>query len=148
MASADKFVGKTLYAKKNVVKYRYPGDTKTFFPGEKKLYVYKPGELIGVIWSWLQKNGKLYWMFYDSLNKAYYVEHNDANFQLTKEIRDVQDIAEAQAKSVKKTAIAEAQKAEKEAKGNVAYYVEKYAPWVIGGFIFVALAKSYIQKKL
>lgn len=147
MASADKFIGKTFYAKKNRTKFRYPGDYKTTFPGQSKLYVFKPGELIGVVYSWLQKDGSLYWMFYDSNNKAYYVQHDDTAIELTKQIQNVIKVAESKEKAETEAAIQQNEQALIEAKGVIPYYIEKYAPWVLGAFILVSLGKSFIQRK-
>jgi len=77
--NASDIVGKTLIAKKTIKIVRTPYDTAT------SVYNVQSGDSIGVVYSYLlpttnRKN--LYWQFYDSNNKPYYVEHKQGNFDI------------------------------------------------------------------
>lgn len=148
MAGADKFIGKTFYAKESRTRFRYPGDFKTTFPGEKKLLVYKPGDLIGVVYSWLEKDGKLYWMFLNSQGKAYYIQHKEGAIQLTQQLKNVIKVAEAKEKAETDAALQQSQEIMKEAKGDFAFYFEKYGKVVLGVIVGTILLKTIIEKKL
>lgn len=150
MAGADKFLGKTFYAKERITRFRYPGDYKTTFPGEKKLLVYKPGDLIGVVYSFFthKPDGKLYWMFLDSLGKAYYIQHKEGAIELTQQLKNVIKVAEAKEKAETTAAMQESQQIIKESKGDFEYYFEKYGKIVLGVIVGTILLKTIIQKKL
>lgn len=75
--NAADIVGKSLIAKKTIDIVRVPDDNA------KSVFKVKPGETIGVVYSYLlpnQNRKNLYWMFEDSNGKAYYVEHISRNF--------------------------------------------------------------------
>lgn len=148
MAGADKFIGVTFYAAKPRTKFRIPGDYKFLPTGAKKLYTFKPGELIGVVYSWLQKDGKLYWMFYDSQNKPYYVEHSDDAIQRTPQVKSIIKVEDAKRKAAAEADILKAQEVIKESKGDFAYYFEKYGKVVLGVVVGTILIKTILEKKL
>jgi hypothetical protein len=132
-----KLVNHNLYAKSNV--NGYDGSLKTV----KK--VFSAGNLIGNIYSWIVRNGNVYYMVYandyDYNNfKPTYILH-DAN---KLEVPDLPDILQ-QIKNEK-----EIKAIQDEAKlidqiGPVKYYTSKYLPYVIGAIV-IAIALPTIIK--
>jgi hypothetical protein len=66
---------KTLYAKKSVNIYTTPSSVGT------KLRTISPGDMVGVIWSHVMRDGVLWWQLYDN-NKLAYVSHAEGKFSL------------------------------------------------------------------
>lgn len=82
--NAAQIVGKTLYALNDVNITRSPYD------GASAVFKVKQGQPIGVVFSYLSPTAgrsSLWWMFYDSNKKAYYVEHKPGLFS-TSAIKD------------------------------------------------------------
>lgn len=79
--SADQIVGKTLIAKKPVPVYDLPFYDKL----AKQIAVIKPGNTIGVVFSWVGGvPGKpLNWEFKGNAGKMYYVSHVTGYFNVT-----------------------------------------------------------------
>jgi hypothetical protein len=78
--TADQMVGKNLYAVRNVKAFSLPNSSSELWAG------YQPGQLIGKVYSWVIRNGVVWWMFeanysQGSVNvKYYYVKHNADDF--------------------------------------------------------------------
>jgi len=126
--NAADIVGKTLIAKKKIDIVRLPKDDAS------TVYTVSPGETVGVVYSYLLPNNnrkKLYWSFYDSNNKAYYVEHNVGDF----------DIKSLQSQG----ALTLEEKQEKETAANETIS-NKIFRYVKGGFLIAAGA--YVLKSL
>lgn len=123
--TADKVVGKSLYAKSVVNVYNVPGGAV--------VRTISTGGLIGQVYSWITNNGDVYWQFYNAYGVPYYVKH-DSNLELP----GLSDILT----QIKDENIAK----QIEQKGAVNYYLQKYLPWIIGAvaiaFIFPAVYKS------
>lgn len=138
--SADKIIGKSLIAKRKVLVYDLP-DGKVY--GEVK-----PNGFVGQVYSYVVRPSGIWWQ----LVGGKYVKHETGAFQQTDEIRTAQDIYKIeQTAQLKKAKIAAEQDiidAEIEQKGKVGYYVDKYLPLIILGFVAVPVVKSIIQKKL
>ena len=133
MASADKFIGVSLYAAKQLDKFeRYPGN---------KVGVFKAGSFVGVVYSWLVENGKIYWVIKPNYGPNILVEHKDGNFKITDEIKRIQQ-ADTTVKKLQQEQV------KKDIKGNIPYYIEKYGIWVLGAIALIALGKTAIQKRL
>lgn len=111
--TADQIIGKTLVAKKDTTGYYgSPLSDKTF-----KIFA---GQNVGKVYSYVQKtspDGKLYWMFYDSANKPYYVQHNDAI--------SMNMVDSAMTKTQEEIIKEKKEQQEKEEKGAILYYGEK-----------------------
>lgn len=75
--NADDITGKSLIAKAAVNAYKSPSSISPLYAS------FKTGQTIGVVYSWINKGGKLFWMFYDSKNSPYYVEHSEGKFSIT-----------------------------------------------------------------
>ena len=138
--SADKIIGKSLIARKTVKVYNLP-DGKVY--GEVK-----PNGFVGQVYSYITRPSGLWWQ----LVGGKYVKHETGAFQQTDEIRTAQDIYKIEQQVQKKKATAAAEQdltnAEIEQKGKLGYYVDKYLPLIILGFVAVPVVKSIIQKKL
>ena len=78
--SADQIVGKTLIAKKTVMVYDLP----FYINGAKQIARVKPGDTIGVVFSWVGGTpGKpLNWEFKGNAGKMYYVPHVPSYFDI------------------------------------------------------------------
>jgi len=130
--SADQIIGKTLYAKEDIPVKRLPNDTAPV------VFTAKKNSPLGTVYSWLapqpgiRKN--LWWMFYDSNKKAYYIEHKEGRF-------DVDNLKEQGALTVK-----EQQAAKKKENESTKDFIErlfKYA--LVAGGVYV-IGKALIGK--
>lgn len=74
--SAADIVGKTLIAKKPVALKRLPQKTAT------TVYTVPAGQTVGVVYSWVQADGALWWMFYDQNQKTYYAIHEPGLYDI------------------------------------------------------------------
>lgn len=124
--TADKIIGHKLYAERTVNGYNLPDAPNRI------IKTYKPGQLIGNVYSYLQKPDGVYWMVYEG-NTTIYIKHSG-----DLKVPDLPDIiAEINRK---------AEELKKEQKGVVPYYIEKYLPWIIGaialGIIIPTLRKK------
>jgi hypothetical protein len=132
--NAKDIVGKTLIAKKKVFLYSSP-------TAKNPLASINPGQTIGVVYSYL-KPGKnrpqLWWMFQNGA-RFVYVAHQEGSF-------DVQSLKDQGIKSTEERTKEEAEKLEKQQKGAVSFYIEKYVPWIIVGIFAVPLIKDLIKK--
>jgi hypothetical protein len=72
--NANDILDKTLYAKKPVNVYSAPNNLLT------PLYVVSPGNIVGVVYSWVKKNDIVYWHLYDNT----FVTHDSDKFSLEK----------------------------------------------------------------
>lgn len=129
--TADRIVGKGLIAKVTVAKLNGV---------LQKVGTFKKGESIGTVYSYVMKDGKLYWMFYDSFDRPYYVQHGEGRFVLTDAIKSEIRKQKAEIRQQEQDAI-------KEGKGNVPYYLEKYGIWVISSIAAIVLLNTYIKKR-
>jgi hypothetical protein len=123
--TADKVIGKSLYAKGDVKVYNVPGGAVT--------KVLEDAALIGNVYSYVTNNGEVYWQFYSNYGVPYYVKH-DTNLSLPG-LNDI--IAKIKDENIAKQI---------EEKGAVNYYLQKYLPWIVGAvavaLIFPAVYKS------
>jgi hypothetical protein len=109
-----------VYAKGTVNAYDYPGGTikRTF----------QNNELIGNVFSFIDNPDGVWWQFddgvYNPSNPSYlYVKNNPALLDiplLPTLIQDIQDKKDQE---------------RKDAIGTVPFYIEKYAPWIVGGIV-------------
>jgi len=124
--TADKIIGHKLYAERTVNGYNLPDAPNRI------IKTYKPGQLIGNVYSYLQKPDGVYWMVYEG-NTPIYIKHS--GYLKVPDLPDI--IAEINRK---------AEELKKEQKGVVPYYIEKYLPWIIGaialGIIIPTLRKK------
>lgn len=117
-------IGLNLYAKTKVAKY----DSAL-----KKIGEFNAGDYVGKIYSWVNKNGKIYWMVEDSSigGKYFLVMHVTGAFEITKEIKSI----------IEKEKLKE-QENLKEQKGAFQFYVDRYLPYVLLTFVAIAVVKK------
>lgn len=125
--TADKIIGKTLYAKRQLDKLN---------SSLQKIGTFSAGQSVGQVFSYIVRNGQVYWLFKDVFGKPYLVKHDSTAFQFSAGVQEA--VKKQEAEKVKEE-IAE--------KGQVPYYIEKYGKWVLGAFILVTLAREFIKKK-
>ena len=134
--SADKIINRTLYAKKDIPVL------DSFF---KKVSIIKAGNVVGVVYSYIQRPGKIYWVIKSANNAAgfFLVEHeagaysqNKGSIQLAIKKQQIEDKAEI-AKDEQKL-----ENLQKEEKGVIPFYIEKYGPWILGTVVLIAYIKS------
>lgn len=106
--SADQIVGKTLIAKKPVALKRLPAKSAP------TVYTVPTGGTVGVVYSWIQRDGLLWWMFYDSNQKTYYAQQQPNTY----------DMGALGAQGVE--SLEQVQEDEEKAESPVSYYLEKY----------------------
>lgn len=136
--SLASLVGKPLLAKTATKLYRNPTDTSTNYASVKA------GQTLGVLYSWVNPNANtnsLWFMFYDSQNKPYYVKYRI-------DLVDRDDLARQGIKDVETETKEKKEKEERESKGAVQFYIEKYAPFLIAAVFVIPIAKQIIDKKL
>lgn len=134
--SADKVINRTLYAKKDIPVL------DSFF---RKVSVIKSGNVVGIVSSYIERPGKIYWIIKSNNNKAgfFIVEHAAGNFSQTKgginiaiKKQALEDKAEIEKEENK------LEQLQKEEKGVIPYYIEKYGPWILGTVILISFIKS------
>ena len=125
--TADKIIGKNLYAKKRIDKLNL---------SLKKVGEFKAGDNVGIVYSFIQRNGNVYWLFKPEYGSQYLVKHDSTSFQLTEGV-----------KQAIQTQKAEIEKQIKEEKGNVSYYIEKYGVWVLGTYLAAVVLTGYFKNK-
>jgi hypothetical protein len=136
--SVASLVGKPLLAKTATKLYRLPTDKAISYASVKS------GSPLGVLYSWVSPNKdttSLWFMFYDSLNKPYYAKYNI-------NLVDRDDLARQGIKDIETITKEKKEKEERESKGAVQFYFEKYAPFLIAAVFVIPIAKQIIDKKL
>lgn len=130
--TADKVVNHLMYAKANVNAYE-PG-------GKIVVKTFTPGQLIGKVYSYIEINNDLYWMFYltpaDYNNfNAVYVKHDASKLSLP----DLPAILDQIAAEKKAAIIAK--------DGVFSYYLQTYLPYIVGAIV-VSIALPSIVKSV
>jgi hypothetical protein len=123
--TADKIIGKTLFAKK---------DLDRLNSSLVKIGTIVAGSTVGQVYSYIQRGGKVYWQFIDFNNKPYFVLHTADSFKFS---GDVKQAIEEKKQEVEKIA--------KEQKGSVPYYIEKYGKWILIYGVGAYLVATYIK---
>ena len=125
--SADKIIGKTLFAKK---------DLNRLNSALVKIGTIVAGSPVGQVYSYIQRGGKVYWQFIDFNNKPYFVLHTPDSFKFS---GDVKQAIEEKKKEVEKIA--------KEEKGSVAFYIEKYGKVILLYGVGAYLVATYLKSR-
>jgi len=124
--SADKIIGKTLFAKKNLTRLN---------SSLVKIGTIVAGSPVGEVYSWIQRNGKLYWSFNDFSNKPYYVLHTPDSFKFTGDVKQVIQENKQEKENI-----------QKEEKGSIPFYIEKYGKVIllygVGAYLIATYLKS------
>ena len=125
--TADQIIGKTLYAKRAIDKYNYPGGPS--------VGVIKANETVGLVDSWVTKPGTntVMWQILQPGKPPFYVEHREGWYSFTKGTTKSQE-------EVIKDQIEQQQIIEK---GKFIFYLEKY-----GKTIGIALIAFGVFKEL
>lgn len=74
--SANDIVGKTLIARKSIPLKRLPQKSAS------TIYTAKPGITVGVVYSWVEGDGGLWWMYYDQNGRTYYTFHEPGAYDI------------------------------------------------------------------
>ena len=124
--TADKIIGKTLFAKK---------DLSRLNSSLVKIGTIVAGSPVGQVYSYIQRGGKVYWQFVDFNNKPYFVLHTPDSFKFS---GDVKQAIEEKKQEIEKVA--------KEQKGSVPFYIEKYGKVIllygVGAYLIATYLKS------
>lgn len=123
----DKIIGHNLYAKRNVNGYNLPNKPNRI------VKTYKPGELIGNVFSYLLKPDGVYWMIQDG-NNFVYIKYKVGDFK----VPDLPDIIFEINRKAEET--------KKLEKGALAYYVDKYLPWILAA-VAISIIVPALSKK-
>ena len=134
--SADQIVGKTLIAKAKVTLYNLPYDDAA------PIGSVQPGQTVGIVVSWLDADpssgrSRLYWQFVDSSGNFFYAPHYTGEF-------DVQSLVDQGAL----TAGQITQAAADAHKSVFQQEIEKYAPWLIGSVLGIAVLSVILKRTL
>ena len=125
--TADKIIGKTLFAKKNLT--RLNGSLV-------KIGTIVADSPVGQVYSYIQRGGKLYWMFYDFENKPYYILHTPDSFKFS---GDLKQAAEKQKQEIENI--------QKQEKGLIPFYIEKYGKLILLYGVGAYLIATYIKSR-
>jgi hypothetical protein len=125
--TADKLIGKTLFAKK---------DLNRLNSNFVKIGTIVAGSPVGQVYSYIQRGGRVYWQFIDFNNKPYYVLHTADSFKFS---GDVKQAIEEKKQEIEKLA--------KETKGSVPFYIEKYGKLILIYGIGAYLIATYIKSR-
>jgi len=125
--TADKLIGKTLFAKK---------DLNRLNSNFVKIGTIVAGSPVGQVYSYIQRGGRVYWQFIDFNNKPYYVLHTADSFKFS---GDVKQAIEEKKQEIEKLA--------KETKGSVPFYIEKYGKWILIYGVGAYLIATYIKSR-
>lgn len=123
--TADKVIGQTLYARQPVELLKRIGD--------KPYKTLPTGSIIGVVNTWVKRDGALYWYFIEGYN-SFYVKHDANKLKLSK--TSAQELENKQEEEKLKQ------------RGVIPYYIEKYGLWILGAIAVITLGKEVIKKKL
>lgn len=127
--TANDIIGKKLFATRKVTAhYGNAWSTDTF--------IINKGLPVGKVFSYVYKstpNNDVYWHFYDSNNKAYFVRADKTRLRL-----DI--VEEADMRSQEQIAAAKKEEQKKKDKGVVPYYLEKYGKPII---VIASLLTAY-----
>ena len=121
--TADKIIGKNLFAKKRIEKLN---------GSLNPIGIFAPGQLVGTVYSWITRNGKVYWMFNTLSGSFYYVLHDPNAFKFSADVQAALDEMKA-----------EKEKEIINTKGAIPYYIEKY-----GKILLLSVAGFYLFKLL
>lgn len=130
--SADKVIGKGLVAKVTIAKLN---------GALQKVGTFPTGSNIGVVFSYIQRNGQVYWMLQPEYGQPFYVLHGPGRFEITEDIKGA--IKEQQNERER-----EQRENEIKSKGAVPYYVEKYGKFILLVVAGAFIINTYIKKKL
>ena len=125
--TADKIIGKTLFAKKDLTRLN---------SSLVKIGTITAGSPVGQVYSYIQRGGKVYWQFIDFNNKPYFVLHTADSFKFS---GDVKQAVEQQKKEVEKV--------EKQEKGSVPFYIEKYGKVILLYGVAAYLIATYLKSR-
>jgi len=125
--TADKLIGKTLFAKK---------DLNRLNSNFVKIGTIVAGSPVGQVYSYIQRGGRVYWQFIDFNNEPYYVLHTADSFKFS---GDVKQAIEEKKQEIEKLA--------KETKGSVPFYIEKYGKLILIYGIGAYLIATYIKSR-
>jgi hypothetical protein len=125
--TADKIIGKTLFAKKDLTRLN---------SSLVKIGTIVKGSPVGQVYSYIQRGGNVYWQFIDFNNKPYFILHTADSFKFS---GDVKEAVQQQEK--------EAEKIEKLEKGSIPFYIEKYGKTILIYGIAAYLIATYIKSK-
>jgi hypothetical protein len=129
--TADKIIGKGLIAKVDIPKLN---------SSLIKIGTFKAGESVGVVYSYIQRGGNIYWLFQPTNQRPYLVEHKANRFIITDDIKNV--IRQQQLEREK-----ELREIEIEEKGVIPYYIEKYGKYLVLVIAGTVIIKTLITKK-
>lgn len=125
-------IGKPLTAKVATKLYRTASD-------DAKPYAsIAAGQYMGTLYSWINPSNRtksLWLAFYDTNNKPYYVKY-------ATNLVNSAELKKQGVKTVEEETREAKDKLDLETKGPIAFYVEKYVPWVIAGFFAVPILKD------
>jgi len=125
--TADKIIGKTLFAKKDLTRLN---------SSLVKIGTITAGSPVGQVYSYIQRGGKVYWQFIDFNNKPYFVLHTADSFKFS---GDVKQAIEQQKKEIEKV--------EKQEKGSVSFYIEKYGKVILLYGVAAYLIATYLKSR-
>ena len=134
---------KTLIANKDTPIYRYASLTLANGKKQAPIKVVKKGEVIGVVYSYINEAGNIWLMFYEPKalgGRSYYMLYKAGSL----------DVSNLKQQGVKTDQQIESEQADKELyeKSKFEYYLKKYGIWVLLTLVAIPVVKTYVQKKL
>jgi hypothetical protein len=127
--TVDKILNHNLYAKGSINAYNTPNGTvkKTF----------NSGELIGSVWSWVVRDGDIWYMFY--------LTPNDYSNFISTWVKDQPNLYLPDAPQILQEIQDKKEQEDIAQNGIVAHLLKKYAPWIVGGVVVAIAAPTLLQ---
>lgn len=127
--TAADIIGKTLYARRTVDKYNYPGGPS--------IGTIKTGEVVGEVNSWVTKPGTntIFWEIKMPGRSPFYVEHREGWYSFTK----------GTTKSQEEIIKDQVEQQEMDEKGKFIFYLEKYGKAIGITLIAFGIFKELIR---
>ena len=128
--TADKVVNQSIYAKGTVV--AYDGTLKN------KVATFSNGQLIGKVYSWITAtDGNIYWLVY--LSPSDYTNFNAAY------VKQSSNISLPALPGILEQIQLDQDKKKRDQLGTIPFYIEKYAPYLIGAVVIAVALPSLTQ---
>lgn len=133
--SLSQLVGKTFYAKKDVPLFTTTGSLRPYA-------VVKPGNYIGVLHSWIQKNNELFFLFKYGTNNQFVIKY-EPNAIDTKNWKSEGALTIEE----EKKALDQKQLLDGGITGKIEYFIKKYGLYLIGAILAGQAIKGHLQRK-
>ena len=141
--SLTQLIDKTIVANKDTPIYRYATITLANGKKQQPIKVLKKGEVIGVAYSYVDKNSDILLQFKEPKalgGRSYYMLYKAGSL----------DVSNLKEQGVKTDQQIEKEQEDKDLyeKSKLEYFIKKYGIWILITIVAIPVLKTYVQKKL